>query len=40
MGGDVIARFKMFLDQDRRDLKMEDAIEALEMIRDTDEVTK
>lgn len=40
VGGDVTARFKMFLDQDRRDLKMKDAIEALEKIRDTDEVMK
>ena len=38
--GDVLERFRMFLDHDMRDLKMEDAIEALERIRDTDEVTK
>lgn len=31
---DVLERFRMFLDHDRRDLKMEDAIEALERIRD------
>ncbi|MEA1908220.1 MAG: TfuA-related McrA-glycine thioamidation protein [Euryarchaeota archaeon] len=40
VGSDVLERFRMFLDHDRRDLKMEDAIEALEMIRDTDEVMK
>ncbi|RZN41586.1 MAG: TfuA-related McrA-glycine thioamidation protein [Methanosarcinales archaeon] len=40
VSGNVITRFKIFLDHDRRDLKTEDAIKALEMIRDTNEVMK
>lgn len=40
--GDAFERFEVFLDQDRKDLKMEDAIEALKRIRDIsgDKVTK
>ena len=38
--GDALKRFRRFIETERRDLKMEDAIEALKRIRDIHEVTR
>jgi len=38
--GEALKRFRRFIDQDKRDLKMEDAIEALKRVRDINEGTR
>jgi len=36
--GDALKRFRRFIEAEKRDLKMEDAIEALKRVRDINEV--
>ncbi len=40
IGDDALKRFRRFIEVEKRDLKMEDAIEALKRVRDINEVTE